>query len=64
MQPPVVASAELRSLTTRVDVKGNRQSSGVEGYASSHQATAVQRDWELGHLLDEVPMHGQLPVVG
>jgi len=70
--PPVVSCcatcrmtlAELCHLTTGADVKSNHQSSGAKGNASSHQATTVQRDSELGHVFDEVPMHGQLPVVG
>jgi len=57
-------SAELRCLATGADVKGNHQSSGAKGDASSHQATAIRRDFELGHVLDEVPTHSQLPAVG
>jgi len=37
-------------------VKGNHQSVGAEGDASSHQATAVRWFWELGHVLYKGPL--------
>jgi len=59
MQPPIMSVretlAEVHCLATGADVKGNHQSGGAKHDVSY---------WKLGHILDEVPMHGKLPAVG